>query len=157
MKRALFPGTFDPFTNGHLDIIRKGLRMFDEIIVAVGVNASKKEMFPLEYRIRWIEQVFQDEPRVKVAAYSGLTIEFCRETGSEFILRGLRSIVDFEYERQIAHVNEQLYPEVQSVFVISEQQYSIISSTIVRDLIRHRADFRQYLPSAVTVEEALPE
>ncbi len=153
MKTALFPGTFDPFTNGHLDIVQNGLNLFDKVVIAVGENASKKTMFDLATRIQWIEDVFKNEPRVVVKHYSGLTIHFCKEVGAQYILRGLRTIGDFEYEKQIAMVNADLAPTVQSVFVLSEQKYTAVSSTVIRDLILHGGDYASYLPEAVTIGE----
>ncbi|MBO6515930.1 MAG: pantetheine-phosphate adenylyltransferase [Bacteroidia bacterium] len=155
-KRAIFPGTFDPFTNGHLDIVRKGLDLFDEIVIAIGVNALKKTMFDLETRKRWIEECFSTEPKVKVDSYSGLTINYCDQIDARFILRGLRTIADFEYEKQIAMVNSDLNPSIQSIFVLSEQKYTAVSSTVIRDLIVHGGDYTQYLPDAVKVEQARP-
>ncbi len=152
MRIALFPGTFDPFTNGHLDIVEKGLGLFDEVVVAVGENASKKTMFDLETRMKWISKCFENEPRVKVTQYSGLTIQFCNEVNATFILRGLRTIGDFEYEKQIAMVNADLDPSVQSVFVLSEQKYTAVSSTVIRDLILHGGNYAPYLPKAVTID-----
>lgn len=151
-KVALFPGTFDPFTNGHLNIVNKGLDLFDEVVIAIGVNALKKTMFDLETRTKWIESCFKNEPRVKVTNYSGLTVNFCNEVGANFILRGLRAIGDFEYEKQIAMVNQDLNPEVQSVFVLSEQKYTTVSSTIIRDLIRHGGDYSRYLPDVINID-----
>ncbi len=151
---ALFPGTFDPFTNGHLDIVNKGLTMFYSIVIAIGVNAGKKDMFSMELRKKWIEAVFKGNQSVRVISYSGLTINICDEVGAGFILRGLRTVADFEYERQIALVNESISPGIQSVFTMSGQENSIVSSTIIRDLIRHGGDYRRYLPEAVKVEEA---
>ena len=130
--------------------------MFDEIIIAIGVNVLKKKMFPLEKRIEWIENVFSNEPRVSVMTYEGLTIEFCQKTKCNFILRGLRTSSDFEYERQIAFVNSNLNPNVQSVFVMSEQKNSIVSSSIVRDLILHGGNYSEYIPAEVKVEEVHP-
>jgi pantetheine-phosphate adenylyltransferase len=150
-KVALFPGTFDPFTNGHLDIVNKGLTLFDEVVIAIGLNALKKTMFSLETRMDWINACFKDEPRVRVTSYSGLTIKFCDEVGAQFILRGLRTVGDFEYEKQIAMVNSDLNSKVQSVFVLSEQKYTAVSSTVIRDLITHGGDFKQYLPEQVKV------
>ncbi|MCO4820382.1 MAG: pantetheine-phosphate adenylyltransferase [Bacteroidetes bacterium] len=152
MRIALFPGTFDPFTNGHLDIVEKGLGLFDQVVVAVGENASKKTMFDLETRMKWISKCFENEPRVKVTQYSGLTIQFCNEVNATFILRGLRTIGDFEYEKQIAMVNADLDPSVQSVFVLSEQKYTAVSSTVIRDLILHGGNYAPYLPKAVTID-----
>ncbi|MFT5724881.1 MAG: pantetheine-phosphate adenylyltransferase [Bacteroidia bacterium] len=151
MKTALFPGTFDPFTNGHLDIVQKGLNLFDIVVIAVGENASKKTMFDLETRMGWIKDCFQDDARVKVVHYTGLTIHFCAEVGAKYILRGLRTIADFEYEKQIAMVNSDLDPTIQSVFVLSEQKYTAVSSTVIRDLIQHGGDYSKYLPEAVKV------
>lgn len=154
MKRlALFPGTFDPFTNGHADVVEKGLLLFDEIAIAIGVNASKKEMFSIEQRMRWIRDLYKSNPRISVIQYSGLTIQACEEIGAAYILRGLRTVSDFEYERQIALVNDSLKPGIQSVFVMSGQEHSIISSTIIRDLIRHGGDFKSYLPYELTIHE----
>jgi pantetheine-phosphate adenylyltransferase len=152
-KIAVFPGTFDPFTNGHYDIILKGLRIFDEIVIAIGMNALKKSMFPVEKRMEWIENIFEGDDRVKVQLYSGLTTEYCKDIDAQYILRGLRTATDFEYERQIALVNENLNDDVVSVFVMSDQKNSIISSTIVRDLIRHNGAYEQYLPVEVKVDE----
>ncbi len=152
---ALFPGTFDPFTNGHLDIVNRGLKLFDNVVIAIGVNALKKSMFTLETRQQWIEACFENEPRVKVTSYSGLTINHCDEVGAHFILRGLRTIGDFEYEKQIAMVNSDLNSEVQSVFVLSEPKFTAVSSTIIRDLIKHGGDYAQFLPEAVKVDRGL--
>ncbi len=128
--------------------------MFDEIAIAIGVNASKKEMFSLAQRMRWIEELYKNNPRIRVIQYSGLTIQACEQIGAAFILRGLRTVGDFEYERQIALVNESLKPGIQSVFVMSGQEHSIISSTIIRDLIRHGGDFKNYLPYELIIHEA---
>ncbi len=149
---ALFPGTFDPFTNGHKDIVTKGLDLFDEIIIAIGVNALKKTMFTLETRKNWIDSIYKDEPKVRVVDYSGLTIQFCAEIGANFILRGLRTVADFEYEKQIAMVNHDLDSTIQSVFVLSEQQFTAVSSTVIRDLITHGGDYSRYLPVEVDVD-----
>lgn len=151
---AVFPGTFDPFTNGHKDIVEKGLLIFDEIVIAIGVNALKKNMFPLEKRMEWIRAVFAHEPRVKVSFYEGLTIEFCLQHKAGFLLRGLRTIADFEYERQIAFVNSEMNRDVHSVFVMSDQRHSSVSSTIVRDIILHKGDYSRFIPREVRVDEA---
>lgn len=150
-RKALFPGTFDPFTNGHLDVVNKGLILFDGIVIAIGTNSSKKEMFSIEQRIEWIKKIFKTKSQVSVIAYSGLTVQICQEVGAEFILRGLRTVSDFEYERQIAMVNESLVQHIQSVFVMSGQENSIVSSTIIRDLIKHGGDFKRYLPSEIVI------
>ena len=117
-KKAIFPGTFDPFTNGHLDIINRGLKLFDEVVVAVGVNSGKNHLFTLEERTAWLEDIFRNEPRVSVIHYEGLTAMFAESIGAQFILRGLRTTQDFTYEQQIAYVNEDITVAVQSVFVM---------------------------------------
>jgi len=148
MKRALFPGSFDPLTLGHYDIIKRGVTLFDEIIVAIGVNADKKYMFSLEERKKFIEDAFADEPKVKVVIYKGLTVNFCKEIGVEFILRGLRNPADFEFEKAIAHTNRKL-SEIETVFLLTSSGKSYISSSIVRDVIRHGGDYSGLVPNAV--------
>lgn len=151
-KKALFPGTFDPFTNGHLDIVNRGLKIFDEIVVAIGVNSGKKHLFTLEQRTHFLELLFADEPRVSVVHYEGLTATFAESIGAGFILRGLRTTQDFTYEQQIAYVNEDLTDAVQSVFVMSDQKNASVSSTIVRDLIRYKGAYTRYIPAAIYAE-----
>ena len=151
-KKAIFPGTFDPFTNGHLDIVNRGLKMFDEIVVAIGVNSGKKHLFSLEQRTQWLEELFSDEPRVSVIHYEGLTATFAESINAQFILRGLRTTQDFTYEQQIAYVNEDLTDAVQSVFVMSDQKNASVSSTIVRDLIRYKGAFEKYIPAKIYAE-----
>lgn len=151
-KKALFPGTFDPFTNGHLDLVKRGLKIFDEIIVAIGVNSGKKHMFDLDQRTHFLELLFADEPRVTVVHYEGLTALFAASIGAEYILRGLRTTQDFTYEQQIAYVNEDLTDQVQSVFVMSDQKNASVSSTIVRDLIRYKGAYSKYIPAAIYSE-----
>ena len=148
-KIALFPGTFDPFTLVHLDIVNRGLNMFDEVVVAIGVNTGKKHMFSLEQREQWIKEIFEDEPRVRVASYEGLTAKYAEQIGAQFILRGLRTNQDFTYEKQIAYVNEDMSPTINSVFLMSHQTNATVSSTIVRDLIQFGGDFEKYLPISI--------
>jgi pantetheine-phosphate adenylyltransferase len=148
-KKAIFPGTFDPFTNGHLDIVTRGLKIFDEIVVAIGVNSGKQHLFTLDQRTAWLEELFTNEPRVSVIHYEGLTATFAESIGAQFILRGLRTTQDFMYEQQIAYVNEDLTAHVQSVFVMSDQKNASVSSTIVRDLIRYNGTYQKYLPQAI--------
>lgn len=151
-KKAIFPGTFDPFTNGHLDIVTRGLKIFDEVVVAIGVNSGKQHLFTLDQRTVWLEKLFADEPRVTVVHYEGLTATFAESIGAQFILRGLRTTQDFMYEQQIAYVNEDLTAHVQSVFVMSDQKNASVSSTIVRDLIRYNGAYQKYLPAAIYQE-----
>ena len=150
MRRALFPGSFDPLTLGHHDIISRGITLFDEIIVAIGINSDKKYMFSLDERKKFIEDAFADEPKVKVMTYEGLTVDFCQEIGVEFILRGLRNPADFEFEKAIAHTNRAL-SEIETVFLLTASRTSFISSSIVRDVIRNKGDYTKLVPDSVRV------
>ncbi len=151
MKQAIFPGSFDPITLGHYDIIKRGITLFDEIIVAIGVNADKKYMFSLDERKKFIEDTFADEPKVKVMTYKGLTVDFCKEIGVEFILRGLRNPADFEFEKAIAHTNRDLAP-IETVFLLTSAKTSYIASSIVRDVIRNNGDYTKLVPKNVRVK-----
>lgn len=145
MKRAIFPGSFDPFTIGHHDIVMRGLEIFDEIIVGIGRNYNKRETFPLEERLAAIQRIYDNESRVRVEVYDGLTVDFATEHNAQFILRGVRSTLDFEYERNIAEANKQL-SGIETVLLYTRPEYAHISSTLVRDLHSHGKDISQYLP-----------
>lgn len=151
MKRALFPGSFDPITLGHQDIITRALDLFDEIVVAIGVNGDKNYMFSIEQRKEFIEKAFADEPKVKVTTYQGLTVDYCKEIDAQFILRGLRNPADFEFEKAIAHTNRKL-SKIETVFLLTAARTSFISSSIVRDVIRNQGDYTVLVPDSVRVE-----
>ena len=148
-KTALFPGSFDPITRGHVDIIRKGLDIFDRIVIGIGTNTSKKPLFSIEQRSEWIRKVFPDENRLEVRAYQGLTIAFCKEIDARYIIRGLRSGLDFEYEQSIAFANKEMEPSIETVFLLSSPSYSNISSTIVRDIIVNKGDYSRFVPEGI--------
>ncbi|GGD88836.1 pantetheine-phosphate adenylyltransferase [Planktosalinus lacus] len=150
MKRALFPGSFDPITLGHYDIINRGVNLFDEIVVAIGVNAQKDYMFSLDQRKKFIEEAFANQPKVKVITYEGLTIDVCKKIDAGFILRGLRNPADFEFEKAIAHTNRKL-SKIETVFLLTASRTSYISSSIVRDVIRNGGDFTVLVPDSVKV------
>ena len=150
MKRALFPGSFDPITLGHYDIIKRALDLFDEIVVAIGVNGDKNYMFTVEQRKEFIEKAFADDPKVKVTTYQGLTVDFCKEIDAQFILRGLRNPADFEFEKAIAHTNRKL-SQIETVFLLTAARTSFISSSIVRDVIRNHGDYTVLVPESVRV------
>lgn len=150
MKRAVFPGSFDPLTLGHYDIIERGLTVFDEIILAIGVNAEKKYMFTLAERKKFLEETFVNESKIKVMTYKGLTVDFCKKQEAEFILRGLRNPGDFEFEKAIAHTNRKL-SGIETVFLLTSSGKSYISSSIVRDVIRNNGDYTELVPPAVRV------
>lgn len=152
MKKAIFPGSFDPITLGHYDIIKRSLSLFDEVIVAIGINADKKYMFSLEERKKFIEDSFKDEPKVKVVTYKGLTVDFCMQNNVKFILRGLRNPADFEFEKAIAHTNRDLAP-IETVFLLTAASTSYISSSIVRDVIRNNGDYTKLVPESVRVNQ----
>ncbi|MFD2565222.1 pantetheine-phosphate adenylyltransferase [Aquimarina rubra] len=152
MRRAVFPGSFDPITLGHYDIIERGLTLFDEIILAIGVNAEKKYMFSLEERKHFIEEAFKNEPKIKVMTYKGLTVDFCKQQNAEFILRGLRNPGDFEFEKAIAHTNRKM-TEIETVFLLTSSGKSYISSSIVRDVIRNGGDYTGLVPDTVIVKK----
>lgn len=150
MRRAIFPGSFDPLTLGHQDIILRGITLFDELIIAVGVNADKEYMFTIEQRIAFITKAFIKEPKIKVKTYEGLTVDFCKKENADFILRGLRNPGDFEFEKAIAHTNRKL-SEIETVFLLTSSGKSFISSSIVRDVIRNGGDYTSLVPDTVRV------
>jgi len=148
MKRAVFPGSFDPITLGHIDIINRSLLLFDEIIIAIGINADKKYMFSIEDRKKHIEDSFENEARIKVKTYTGLTVDFCKKENAGYILRGLRNSSDFNYEQSIAQTNVAL-ASIESVFIMCSPILSNISSSIVRDVIRNGGDYTKMVPRSV--------
>ena len=148
MRRAIFPGSFDPITLGHVDIINRGLPLFDEIIIAIGVNSDKKYMFSLEERIQFIKDHYANEPKITVETYSGLTIDYCQKQNVHFILRGLRNPADFEFEKAIAQTNRRL-STIETVFLLTSAKTSFISSSIVRDVYRHGGDISLLVPESV--------
>lgn len=147
---CLFPGTFDPITLGHTDVIRRAVNLFDKLVIGIGVNSSKQPMFSPELRVNWVEEIFKDDARIVAAAYTGLTIDYCKEIGAQFILRGIRYVSDFEYEKAIADMNRVLAADIETVFLTTSPVYSTISSTLVRDVIRNKAEQAyQFLPAEV--------
>lgn len=153
MRKAIFPGSFDPITLGHIDIIERSLPLFDEIIIAIGVNAEKKYMFSLEERIKFIEEAFKYEDKISVISYEGLTIDLCKKLEADFILRGLRNPADFEFEKAIAHANRTL-SKIDTVFLLTSANTSYISSSIVRDVIRNGGDYTLMVPSSVKLSKS---
>jgi pantetheine-phosphate adenylyltransferase len=146
---CLFPGTFDPITLGHVDIINRALNLFDKIVIGVGLNSAKSPMFSPEQRLMWIDEIFKDEPKVEGATYEGLTVNYCQSIGAKYILRGIRYVSDFEYEKTIADANRTLDKNIETIFLTGEPKYTSVASTIVRDIIRNNGDARPFLPEAV--------
>ena len=148
---CLFPGTFDPITLGHVDIIKRALPLFDQIIVAIGSNSGKAPMYTTSQRQEWIEGIFKDEKKITAAVYDGLTVDFCRSRDAHYILRGVRSVADFEYERAIAHMNKSMHTGIETVLLYAQPELISVSSTIVREIIKNKGDVSQFLPSGVDV------
>lgn len=148
---TVFPGSFDPVTRGHESIIRRALPLFDKIIIGIGENGEKKPFFPIERRIVWLNEIFGNEPKIRILTYYGLTIELCRRENARFILRGLRTAADFEFERSIGQVNKLMYPEIETVFLLSAPEYASVSSSIVRDIIRNGGDVKQFIPDGILI------
>lgn len=153
MKRAVFPGSFDPLTIGHESIIRRALPIFDEIIIAVGHNVSKQGYFSLEKRKNWIQSVFSDEPKIKIDDFSGLTIDYCKKVKAGYLLRGLRTSADFEYERAIAQVNKAMFEGIETIFLLTMPEHTPVNSTIVRDIIRNGGDAAKFLPKGMNIHD----
>jgi len=146
---CLFPGTFDPITLGHVDVITRAVSLFDKLVIGVGINSSKQPMFSIEQRTGWFKEIFKDEPRIEVAGYEGLTVDFCKKIGAAYILRGIRYVSDFEYEKAIADMNRMLEPGIETLFLTCSPDYSTISSTLVRDVIRNGGDVSKFVPKEV--------
>lgn len=148
---AVFPGSFDPITIGHYDVVQRALPLFDEIVMAVGLNSQKKYLFDLEQRLEWLELTFAEYPQVRVDSFEGLTANFCREIGANFLLRGLRNATDFDYEKTISQLNHIVGNGIETAFLICQPQYSHISSTIVREIIKHGGDASPFLPPQISL------
>lgn len=146
MKIALFPGSFDPITIAHVDILQRSLPLFDKIVVGIGLNSSKQNFLSAEKREEIVKSIFKDNNKVEVYTYEGLTIDFCRKINAQYMVRGIRSASDFEYERAIAQINKSMMPEAETIILLSRPEYSAISSTIVRDILRNNGDVSQFVP-----------
>ncbi len=154
-KIAVFPGSFDPFTLGHESIVRRAMLLFDKVIIAVGENADKKNLFSIADRMEMISKVFAGEKQIEVMAFSGLTVEFCRRHDARYIIRGLRTAADFEYERAMGHMNWKMAPEINTVFLLTSTDHTPVNSTIVRDIIRNGGDASMFVPAAINITEYL--
>lgn len=152
MHIAVFPGSFDPFTRGHESIVRRVLPLFDHVIIAIGINSHKNYYFPLEKRKSWIRDVFADEKKVSVESFSGLTIDFCRKADAKFIVRGLRTTTDLEFEKAIAQMNKTMANEIETLFILPTPELSAINSTIIRDIVRNGGDASAFVPAAVNLK-----
>jgi len=148
MKVALFPGSFDPVTKAHVDIVKRSLGLFDKLYIGIGVNSTKTGLLDVATREKMLRSVFENEPKIHIIAYEGLTVDFCKSIGADYMIRGIRTVSDFEYEKAIAQMNHALAPEIESIFIVSKPGYSSISSTIVRDVLRHGGDVSQFIPQA---------
>ena len=149
MKIALFPGSFDPVTKAHVDILKRSISLFDKVVIGIGINSTKQALLSIEARKKMLEAVFAKEPKVEIQTYSGLTVDFCKEIGAKYMIRGIRTVSDFEYEKAIAQMNHALVPEIESIFIVSKPGYSSISSSIVRDILRYKGDISQFVPKEV--------
>jgi len=150
---AIFPGSFDPFTVGHESIVKRAIPLFDKIIIMIGFNSSKRSFFSVEKRETWINEVFKNEPKVTVQCHEGLTVDFCKKVNAQYILRGLRTSADFEFERAIAQINKKMLPQIESVFLLTMPEHTPINSTIVRDIILHGGDPSMFLPASLNMSE----
>ncbi len=148
-KIAVFPGSFDPITVGHVDIVNRALPLFDTIIIAIGVNTQKKYLYSLEQRMNWLLDTFGSEKKIEISSYEGLTINFCKAKNADYILRGIRSAADFEYEKTIAHLNNAMYETIETILILSKPELSSISSTIVREIIKGNGDVSKFVPKVV--------
>jgi pantetheine-phosphate adenylyltransferase len=146
MKVALFPGSFDPITKAHVDILKRSVALFDKIYIGIGINSTKKGFLSIEKREQMLRAVFETEPKVHVIAYEGLTVNFCKQIGASYMIRGIRTVSDFEYEKAIAQMNHALEPDIESIFIVSKPGYSSISSTIVREILRYNGNAEQFIP-----------
>ncbi|MCI1265399.1 MAG: pantetheine-phosphate adenylyltransferase [Saprospiraceae bacterium] len=153
MKIAVIPGSYDPITFGHIDIIRRALPLFDEVIVAIGINSQKKNLFSLDERILWIQEIFKDEPKVKVDHFEGLTLHYCQKVGAKYLVRGIRNATDFDYERTISQIHNTIATDLETLFFIAKPELSHISSTIVRELILGGGDISAFVPDLVSVKK----
>jgi pantetheine-phosphate adenylyltransferase len=151
MRICLFPGTFDPVTLGHIDIINRSLGLFDKLVIGIGKNANKAPMFPDEQRLDWVKEIYKDDPRVDALIYEGLTAECCKSIGANFILRGIRYVSDFEYEKAIADMNRSLDSSIETIFLTCLPQYTSVASTLVRDVLRNGGDVSKFLPEVVNL------
>ncbi|MDP2335289.1 MAG: pantetheine-phosphate adenylyltransferase [Bacteroidota bacterium] len=154
---AIFPGSFDPFTVGHESIVKRAIPLFDKIVIMIGFNSNKRSFFPIKKREKWINEVFKNEPKVTVECHEGLTVDFCKKVNARYILRGLRTSSDFEYERAIAQVNKKMYPQIESVFLLTMPEHTPVNSSIVRDIILHGGDASMFLPSSLNMSEFKPD
>lgn len=154
-KTAIFPGSFDPFTVGHESIVRRSIDLFDEIIVAVGVHSGKKPLMSVRSRVEMINEVFKDEEKVTCDFFEGLTVDFCKKVKANYMLRGIRTAADFEYERAIAQINKRMLPEVESVFLLTSPEHTPVNSTIIRDIIRNKGNASQFLPEGIDINKYL--
>jgi pantetheine-phosphate adenylyltransferase len=154
-KVAVFPGSFDPFTIGHESVLRRALPIFDKVVIMVGVNDTKKYLFPVEKRKQMVEDLFFDEPKIKVEIFDGLTVDFCRKVGATHILRGLRTSADFEYERAIAQANKMMHGNIETIFLLTMPEHTHINSSVARDIIIHKGDVSMFIPKRLDLKKYL--
>lgn len=150
---AIFPGSFDPITKGHESVVLRALPLFDEIIVAIGENTIKKSFFSIQQRLTWIRKTFEDYPQIKVEEFSSLLVDFCNEKKAKYVLRGLRNSVDFQYERNIALINQELNPDIETIFILTKPQDTAISSSFVREILSFGADVTKFIPSKIQIKQ----